>query len=111
MKSSPGVRHHLADGMTGEQIVTAIDRAQRRDPSVVTVEPAFDGVVTMNRRFTLSSQSCFSAPSWLTTNSGISGTTLEWPGATTVADSRPMIVIFFAVGALAGETVRTAELL
>ena len=83
-----GVRHHLADGMTGEQIVAEIDRAQRRDPSVVTVEPAFDGVVAMNRRFTLSSQSCFSAPSWLTTNSGIRGTTLEWPGATTVADSR-----------------------
>ena len=30
--------------MTGEQIVAEIDRAQRRDPSVVTVEPAFDGV-------------------------------------------------------------------
>src|ERR1700735_5686676 len=75
-----GVRHHLADGMTGEQIVAEIDRAQRRDPSVVTVEPAFDGVVAMNRRFTLSSQSCFSAPSWMTTNSGIRGTTLEWLG-------------------------------
>jgi hypothetical protein len=42
----------------------------------------------MNRRFTLSSQSCFSAPSWVAMNSGISGPTLEWPGATTVADSR-----------------------
>ena len=83
-----GVRDHLADGMTGEQIVAEIDRTQRRDPCVVTVEPAFDGVVAMNRRFTLSSQSCFSAPSWLATNSGIRGTTLEWPGATTVSDSR-----------------------
>ena len=30
----------------------------------MTVEPAFDGVVAMNRRFPLSSESCFSAPSW-----------------------------------------------
>ena len=73
--------------MTGEQIVSEIDRTQRRDPYVVTVEPAFDGIVAMNRRFTLSSQSCFSAPSWGATNSGIKGTTLEWPGVTTVADS------------------------
>ena len=39
-----GVGHHLADRVAGEQIVAKKDRAQRRDPCVVIVEPAFDGV-------------------------------------------------------------------
>jgi hypothetical protein len=73
--------------VAGEQIVAEEHGAQRRQPRAVLGEPAPDGVVAMNRRFTLSSQSCFSAPSWGATNSGIKGTTLEWPGVTTVADS------------------------
>ena len=38
-----GGRQHC-DGVAGEQIVAEIDRTQRREPFVVPVVPAFDGV-------------------------------------------------------------------
>ena len=73
------IRDHLGDGVAGEQIV-AEDTGRHgasRAPCLA------------NQRLTaLRSQSCFSAPSWVAMNSGTSGTTLEWPGVTTVADSR-----------------------
>jgi hypothetical protein len=52
----------------------------------VTVEPAFDGVVAMNRRFTLSSQSCFSAPSWRAVGS------VPWELGVMIMVERPVIL-------------------
>ena len=39
-----GVRHHLGDGVAGEQIVAQKHGAQRREPCAMLVEPALDGV-------------------------------------------------------------------
>jgi hypothetical protein len=38
------VLHHRGDGLTGEEIVAQIDGPQRPQPGVMLVKPAFDGV-------------------------------------------------------------------
>src|SRR5258708_23793579 len=38
------VLHHRSDGLAGEEIVAEIDRPQRREPGVMLVEPALAGV-------------------------------------------------------------------
>src|SRR4051812_31977974 len=68
--------HRLADRLTGEQVVAQIDRLQPGVAPAMALQPA-----------ARLSQSCFSWPSWGTMNSGSSGTTRLWSGATTVADS------------------------
>ena len=65
--------------MTGEQIIAQKDRTQLREPRAVFGEPALDGIALAV---------LFLGAVLVATNSGIKGTTLEWPGATTVADSR-----------------------
>src|SRR3954454_5530368 len=66
--------HRLADRLAGE--VAQIDGVQPGVAPAVTLQPA-----------ARLSQSCLSCPSWGTMNSGSSGTTRLWPGATIVAGS------------------------
>jgi hypothetical protein len=68
----------LGDRLAGEQVV-AEDmgrRSFRRPPWAAS-----------QRLAALRSQSCFSAPSWGAMNSGIKGSAMAWPGATSVAAS------------------------
>src|SRR3954463_9834721 len=68
--------HRLADRLTGEQVGAQIDRLQPGVALAMALQPA-----------ARLSQSCFSWPSWGTMNSGSSGTTRVWSGATIVADT------------------------
>ncbi len=78
MKSSPASVIILATGW----------QANRSSPRNTGRNGASRAPCLANQRLTaLRSQSCFSAPSWGAMNSGANGTTLEWPGVTTVADS------------------------
>lgn len=97
-----GVRDQLGDGLTGEQVVAQIDRTQRRDPCVVIVEPALDGVAlailllgAVLRRDELGHQ----------------GNDLGMAGRDDGRRQKAMIMLGLAVGAFAGQTVRAAELL
>src|SRR5271166_1147701 len=77
MKSAPASFTILATGW----------QANRSSPRNTGRNGARRAPCLPNQRLAaLRSQSCFSAPSWGAMNSGISGTTLEWPSATTVAE-------------------------
>jgi hypothetical protein len=88
--------------MTGEQIVAEIDRAQRREPCVVTVEPAFDGVA-----FAV----LFFGAVLGADELGHQGNDLGKAGRHDGGRQQAMITFDLAVGALAREAVRTADFL
>src|SRR6516225_5319537 len=68
--------NRLADRLAGVEIVAEIDG----------IEPCIArSWAASQRRAAMLSQSCLSCPSCGTTNSGSSGTTRLWPGATSVA--------------------------
>jgi hypothetical protein len=78
MKSSPASGTILATG----------SQANRSSPRNTGRNDAGRAPCLADQRLTaLRSQSCLSAPSFGAMNSGVRGTTLEWPGAATVADS------------------------
>src|SRR3954467_9419245 len=58
----------------------------------------------------LRSQSCFSAPSWGAMNSGIMGSAMAWPGATTVPANNGMVVLGLAITTPARQALWAAEL-
>src|SRR5580658_11074374 len=88
--------------MTGEEIIAQKDRAQRREPRAMLGEPAFDGVALAV---------LFLGAILGRDELGHQGDNLGVAWRHDRRRQQTMIVLGLPVGALAGETIRTAELL
>ncbi len=84
--------------MTGEEVVAEVDRAQRREPRVMSFEPAFGGVALAI---------LFLGAILGRDELGHQGNDLGLAGRHDRRRQHAMIVLGFAVGSLAGQTVRT----